>query len=243
MTVQKRLDFFGNWKMAQTLSSCADFFNHWELATDARRRIALFPSFTHLAACGELIRRRNLKISMGGQDCSTESKGAFTGEISATQLSELSCEFVLVGHSERRQRAKETPETLRKRLDQAFEAKLTPVYCIGETEAERDAGKVNDVLSKQLEIVAFEKRGFLLAYEPVWAIGTGRSASSKDIDEAHSFIWNKVPSSQSVLYGGSVKPENAEEILNIGSVTGLLVGGASLKVTDFSKIVDAGSRV
>lgn len=154
-------------------------------------------------------------------------------------IKELGCEFVLIGHSERRQRGHETNASLRKKLDHAFEAALTPVYCIGETEAHRDAGRVFEILEEQTEIVRDEKRPFCVAYEPVWAIGTGRTPSKKDIHEAHAHIWKRLPKAQSVLYGGSVKPENAREILEIDSVTGLLVGGASLKASDFAKIVEA----
>jgi triosephosphate isomerase len=239
MTGSKKLGFFGNWKMAQTLDSCAEFFNTFKLESNSQRQIALIPSFTHLSNCAALIKKTNLKIFLGGQDCSSEPKGAFTGETSAAQLKEQTCEFVLVGHSERRQRGGETNESLKKKLDRAFEAGLTPIYCIGETEAERNAGKVFDILDHQLQILSSEKRSFIIAYEPVWAIGTGRTPSLEDIDQAHGHIWKKVPQTTSVLYGGSAKPENAKDILKISSVTGLLVGGASLKAGDFSRIIES----
>lgn len=230
---------FGNWKMAQTLASANGFFKAWNLEARPEVTLAVFPSFVHLWPCRLALETRKLHIDLGAQDISTEIQGAFTGEIAGTMLKELGCSFVLVGHSERRKRAHETNESLKKKLIQAEYAGLTPVFCIGETEAERDAGQVESVLSEQLKAISEFKKLFVVAYEPVWAIGTGRTAQKDEIESVHSFLRKKLSVDIPLLYGGSVNTKNARDILKMANVDGVLVGGASVKPEDFKLIVEA----
>lgn len=229
--------------MAQSLQGVRDFFSSWnETGFASNLEVGIFPSALHLEQALQLKAQKNFKLSIGAQDCSTENAGAFTGEISAKQMAEIGCTTVLVGHSERRQRGGETNQSLRQKLDRAFEASLTPLFCVGETAEQRDSGKLIEVLDAQMKVVEGEKRSFILAYEPVWAIGTGRVPTMAEIGEVHGYLKTKVQSGVGILYGGSVKPENAASILSVEGVSGLLVGGASLKALDFKKIVESAAN-
>jgi len=224
--------------MAQTKKEVSDFLTSWPLKSTATREIAFFPSFVHMETAQRAIQSRKLSVSLGAQDCSSEEKGAYTGDVSALMLKELRSKYVLIGHSERRARY-ETEESLWKKLEQVFRVDLIPVFCIGETREEREAKKVFEVLGLQMKSLKEAKEKFLVAYEPVWAIGTGLTAARIDIQEAHKFIQQQLPRSLGVLYGGSVKPGNTKEILGISEVNGVLVGGASLSVESFKTIVES----
>lgn len=191
-------------------------------------------------------------VGVGGQDLFWEEKGAFTGAISATQLKAAGAGYVIIGHSERRQFFGETDATVNKRLKAALAAGLIPILCVGETLAERDAGQLVGVLTQQVQgaLDGFDAAALatlIVAYEPVWAIGTGRTASTAQAQEAHAVIRGLLTqhlgaaaaNAVRILYGGSVKPDNAKELVAQPDVDGALVGGASLKLADFHSIVQA----
>ncbi len=187
-------------------------------------------------------------IQVGGQDCHTQTSGAHTGDISAAMLKDLGASHVIVGHSERRADHGETSAIVADKALAAHNAGLTPIICIGETEAERDAGRVLDVVLGQLResVAKVSAPNFVIAYEPVWAIGTGRTPTSADVAEVHAAIHAALiaidaagGANVAILYGGSVKPSNAAELLAIANVNGALVGGASLKADDFLPIIYA----
>lgn len=226
--------------MAQDGPSGLDFIRSWNASRAASSNgvseevfCAIFPSYVYLSS---LLNEKPQKLAIGAQDCSSEKAGAFTGEVSASTLKEVGASLVLIGHSERRVRGHETNESLRKKLERALEVALTPVFCIGETLEDREAEKVFSVLSSQLEATKGLEAQLILAYEPVWAIGTGKTPSLEQIEEVHAWLTEQVPGVP-VVYGGSVKPENAKEILRTRGVRGLLIGGASLKKESFETIV------
>jgi len=227
---------YGNWKMAQDLAGLEKFFSEWNL-NSPKVEIGIFPSAPYLEATR--LKSKALSIVIGAQDCSTEESGAFTGEVSAKSLRELGGERCLVGHSECRERGGETAESLRQKLDRVIEAGMIPVFCLGEKESERVSGKTKGVIESQLKVIDGIGDRVLVAYEPVWAIGTGRTPSLKDVEEAHSQIWAAHPKIRGLLYGGSVKPENARDLSSVSGVSGFLVGGASLKARDFQKIAES----
>lgn len=181
-------------------------------------------------------------ISNGAQDCSPETHGAYTGDISATMLKNAGCEWVVVGHSERRQHHKESDELIARKATAAIAAGLKVIYCVGETLEEREAGRADEVVKNQLSFFTNHKpqttSHYLIAYEPVWAIGTGLTPTSEQIAAMHQFIKAEVKDAK-VLYGGSVKPENIKEILTTDGVNGVLVGGASIDPAAWEKIVSA----
>lgn len=188
-------------------------------------------------------------VSVGGQDCHAEPQGAYTGDISAPMLKAAGCTHVIVGHSERRAGYGETSAAISRKAARAIEAGLIPIICIGETLAERESGKASEVVSQQLRESLPETAragNFVLAYEPVWAIGSGKIPSMEDIAQMHAVILSVAaqvtslaPAQVSVLYGGSVKPDNAAAILAVPGVAGVLVGGASVKAEEFCRIIDA----
>jgi triosephosphate isomerase (TIM) len=181
-------------------------------------------------------------IRLGGQDCHWETEGAFTGNISPVMLKQAGCSYVIVGHSERRQQQLETCEMISRKAAAACRAGLIPIICIGETMVERDTGKAQETVGRQLADSipkSFKDNDFILAYEPVWAIGTGRAATNDDICQMHAYIHAQSGGKVAVLYGGSVKGANAREILTNEGVSGVLVGGASLKAEEFSAIIAA----
>lgn len=223
---------YGNWKMSQSLANLQKFFAEFSFK-NSNVEVGIFPTALHIPASlsrGYLI---------GAQDCSTEKEGAFTGELSAQSIKELGAGAVLVGHSERRQRGAETNGSLRKKAERALEAGLKVVFCIGETDAERTAGQTEDVLEDQLTAVDGISSSLIIAYEPVWAIGTGRVASAEDVKSAHQFVWSRTPKALGVLYGGSVKPDNSQVLARIEGVSGFLIGGASLQAGSLTKIAES----
>lgn len=229
---------FGNWKMAQSRKGVESFLSGWN-NKPGHAVAGIFPSFVHLDLALDRIRMMKLNLVVGAQDCSTESQGAFTGEVSAQQIRDSGCEFVLIGHSERRQRFHESSQSLSARLEQVLRVGLQPVFCIGETEAQRLEGKTNQILSAQLEVVKTLASKVIVAYEPVWAIGTGRVASVQDVHAAHTLIRSQCPLLRAVIYGGSVKPDNSKDLAQIQGVDGFLVGGASLEAGSFEKILQS----
>ena len=201
------------------------------------------PPFTHLHSVIETLKGSN--IAVGAQDCATETKGAYTGEVSAQMIAALGCQYVILGHSERRQYYGETSETLNKKMARAYENNLTPIYCVGENLEEREAERHYDVVKAQIEEVVFnlteeQFAKLVIAYEPVWAIGTGKTATADQAEEIHAYIREVLRSKFGVaaeecpiLYGGSCKPSNAGEIFSKENVDGGLIGGAALKAEDF----------
>ncbi|RMG66819.1 MAG: triose-phosphate isomerase, partial [Nitrospirae bacterium] len=237
-----------NWKMHMTTGETREFITQFlPLVQDVQDvEIVIAPPFTSLAVAAKFLKGSNVRLA--GQNLFWEEKGAFTGEISAPMLRDVECEYVIVGHSERRQYFGETDETVNRRVKAALKAGLKVILCIGETIEEREAGKTFDVLKTQIfgglkEIEAHEM--LVIAYEPVWAIGTGKTATPELAEEAHQFIRERLgelfgseaASNIRILYGGSVKPENVASLMAQPDVDGGLVGGASLKPDSFAKIV------
>lgn len=240
----------GNWKMFKT---CRDAVttaaNLVKLVEDIKdREVMIAPPFTALHPVAAVLNES--QISLGAQNLFWEKEGAYTGEISAAMLASVGCRYVIIGHSERRQYFNDTDETVNRRLQAAIKGSLIPVLCVGESEKERDSGKTFSVLDKQLKIglkglFAKDLEKLVIAYEPVWAIGTGKTASSSQAQEAHEFLrlllkkcfGSKIADSTRILYGGSVKPGNIAELMRMQDVDGALVGGASLDETTFSAIV------
>jgi triosephosphate isomerase len=251
MEVQMRLSLIsGNWKMFKTTAeavSFADEFKKLYSGTDVRA--AVCAPFTQLSALKEAFKGTDIKL--GAQNMHFEDEGAFTGEVSAGMLKEIGVDYCIIGHSERRQYFNETDETVNKKIVKAFSTDITPILCIGEVLEERDAGKAFDVVKKQLAgaltgIGAELVSKLIIAYEPVWAIGTGRTATPDQANEMCAFIRKligefydgEVSDKVIIQYGGSVKPSNASDIMNMGEIDGALVGGASLNAKDFMEIID-----
>ena len=234
-----------NWKMnlasEEARAFCEDLLGRFRPETGIEVGIA--PSFTLLHLVADLVRPRGLQVF--GQNGHAEAKGAFTGEISMPQLRDAGCSGVLLGHSERRQFFGETDVALAKKVKAAWQWDLLPLLCIGETLAQRDGGQTLEVLRQQLSILAETGPGPLwVAYEPVWAIGTGRRAEAAQVREAHAFIRGELNRHLAgteygvpILYGGSVTPESFPELLTIPEVAGGLVGGASLDPRKFAELV------
>jgi len=239
----------GNWKMNGLRQSTAELRKiiAGSAATVGRADLMVCPPATLLAAFAEIVRGSG--VSIGGQDCHAETAGAFTGDISAEMLADAGATAVIVGHSERRTNHNETDAAVRAKTLAAWRAGLMAIICIGETRAEREAGRTLDVLGRQIEgSVPDEATGanLVVAYEPVWAIGSGLTPTAADVAEAHGFIRQRLAARQGtvaeavrILYGGSVKPSNARELMAVVNVDGALVGGASLKAEDFLGIAAA----
>ena len=202
---------------------------------DAKVGCAVCAPFPYLALVAE--RLRGSPIAWGAQNASEHAQGAYTGEVSAAMLAEFGCRYVLVGHSERRQLYGESDAQAAAKFAAVNKAGMTPILCVGETLEERDAGQTEAVVARQLGAVEFKDA--VLAYEPVWAIGTGRNATPEQAQAVHAFLRRKVSSDTPILYGGSVKPQNAAAIFAMPDVDGGLIGGASLVAKDFLAIVEA----
>ncbi len=236
----------GNWKMHATASEARELVSAVLKAAPgvAGAQLLLIPPFTALAEAARLL--RGTDVALGGQNLFWEDRGAFTGEISGPMLRDAGCRYVLIGHSERRQYFGETDGTVNRRLRAALKAGLAPIVCVGETLEEREAGETTRKLDRQLEaglegLAADEAGAALLAYEPVWAIGTGRTASPEQAGEVHAHIRKRLeerygngPASCAIiLYGGSVKPANSYALFKEKDIDGFLVGGASLDADQF----------
>lgn len=242
----RRLALIGNWKMYTTPSSARSLALGLveRLGSIKDADIVVSPPATSLAGVGEVI--ANTNIALCAQNAHWDDEGAYTGEISVKSLAELGCEYVIVGHSERRVIFKESDEMIGKRLVKVTASGLTGILCVGEKEEEREEGKTEEVLAKQMEIAlsGVQKLSIIVAYEPVWAIGTGKRAEIKDIEASHRFIRKKIlnrfgkdADNIRVIYGGSVKPENITELVSCEEVDGALIGGASLSIDSFTEIV------
>ena len=226
----------GNWKMHGSRESIRALLDAVVAgAGAAAAQCAVCPPFPYLAQVAE--RLRGTAVALGAQNASEHASGAYTGEVSVAMLAEFGCRYVIVGHSERRQLYGETDAQVAAKFAAVRSGGLMPILCVGETLAEREAGRTEEVVARQLGAVKFE-RG-VLAYEPVWAIGTGRNATPEQAQEVHAFLRNRVPADTPILYGGSVKPQNAAAIFAMPDVDGGLIGGASLVAADFLAILRA----
>jgi triosephosphate isomerase len=228
----------GNWKLykgpAETAAYCVALR---ERELPPAVEVVLCPPFVSLAVAVQVL--AGTDIAVAAQNVHWEAEGAFTGEVSAPMLRELGAYGAIVGHSERRQYFCETDETVARRARAALDAGLSVIACVGETEAEREAGETEEVLRRQVSVLDADEQ-LVVAYEPVWAIGTGKTATPELAQEAHAFIKSILDAP--VLYGGSVKPDNAAELLGQPDVDGALVGGASLDVDSFVAICRAAFR-
>lgn len=244
----------GNWKlnpadMGRTLDLSRQL--RARLAPFTKAKIAVCPPFVNLSAVADIF--KETRVEIGGQDLYWEDSGAYTGEISAPMLRSVGCDYVIIGHSERRQYFGETDENVRNKIRAALSHDLVPIVCVGETLAQRDSGNYKEIVREQVTVAL---RGMdeevvgnlVIAYEPVWAIGTGRTATPQQAQEMHQFIRDLLAESISdgfaavtmILYGGSVKPENASDLLSQPDIDGALVGGASLDADSFAAIVKSG---
>ncbi|MFZ1881541.1 MAG: triose-phosphate isomerase [Gaiellaceae bacterium] len=229
----------GNWKMFKGPAEAGDLCRALrDAALPGSVDVVVCPPFVSLAAAVQAL--AGTEIGVFAQNCHWEAEGAFTGEVSAPMLRELGVYGTLVGHSERRQYFGETDETVGKRVRAALAAGLHVIACVGETEAEREAGETEAVLRRQLAVLEPDDN-LVIAYEPVWAIGTGKSATPQIAQAAHEIVRSVIDAP--VLYGGSVKPENAAELLSEPAIDGALVGGAALDVDSFAAICRAAASV
>ncbi|MCM1092952.1 MAG: triose-phosphate isomerase [Bacteroides sp.] len=243
----------GNWKMNTTLQegvALAKDVN--EALKDATPKcdVIIAVPFTHLASINAVIDQN--KLGLGAENCADHKSGAYTGEVSASMVSSTGATYVILGHSERRQYYGETSETLKEKVALAFENQLTPIFCIGEVLEERENGTYHEVVKKQIEDALFHLSAedfgkIILAYEPVWAIGTGKTATDDQAEDMHAYIrgviaekyGKEVAENTSILYGGSCKPSNAAQLFAKPDVDGGLIGGASLDAASFMGIVNA----
>ena len=240
----------GNWKMNKTVAEAV------ALASEIKEKVAgvenvkiiVCPVFTAVKSVADVLKGTNVKV--GAQDMYWETSGAYTGEVSGEMLMEAGAEYVIIGHSERRQYFGETNETVNKKLKKALSIGLKPIVCIGETLADREAGTTEAVVGKQVKegfvgLTAEEMKGTIIAYEPVWAIGTGKTATAEQAEAVHAFVrnlvaqlWDKETADAVIIqYGGSMKPENVASLLAQPDIDGGLIGGAALKADSFEKLV------
>ncbi|MEI8347341.1 MAG: triose-phosphate isomerase [Pseudomonadota bacterium] len=252
----KRLKLIaGNWKMHFNRAQAVELVNgiRYGLRFPGEVEVVVAPPLTALSTVAEVL--KDSYISVAAQNIHFEEKGAFTGEVSASMIKDAGADYVIIGHSERRQYFGETDQTVNKKLKAAFAQGLIPLFCVGETLSQRENGLLSQIITSQIEegmrgLSPNEAKDMVIAYEPVWAIGTGKVASSGQIAEVHLFIrqtlirnWGQeVGESIRLLYGGSVKADNAREILHLPNVDGALVGGASLKAQDFIEIIKNSSN-
>jgi len=240
----------GNWKMFKTGSEAVATAGQLAklVANVTDTEVMIAPPFTALSMVSEIV--RDSKVLLGAQNLHWEDEGAYTGEISAAMLRAAGCQYVIIGHSERRQYFGETDETVNKKIRSAIHANLIPILCVGESDEERDSEKTFSVLDKQIinglqNTSSDDLEKLVIAYEPVWAIGTGKTATKEQAQEVHLFLRslieksfkNTLAKSVRILYGGSVKPSNISELMAMPDIDGALVGGASLDAGIFSEIV------
>jgi triosephosphate isomerase (TIM) len=240
----------GNWKMFRTLSEAVALAEDVRSAADGHRDrdVMVAPPFTALAAVARAL--KGSRVEVAAQNMHWEAEGAFTGEVSPRMLRDAGCSAVILGHSERRHLFGETDEAVARKAAAAFSHGLTPIVCVGETLAERESGRTMEIVERQLErglrpLSPDQAAAAVVAYEPVWAIGTGRNATPDQAQEVHAFVRKRVAASHSepvaaalrILYGGSVKPDNVDALMSQPDVDGALVGGASLTAESFGRIV------
>lgn len=240
----------GNWKMNMLPNEAIEYITKLsQLVKDTKNEVILCVPYTDLFYA--LLTAQNTNIKIGAQNMHFEEKGAYTGEVSAKMLKSINVEYVIIGHSERRQYFNETDETVNKKIKAAFANKLKPIVCVGETLEQRENGEAVEVITKQTELALEgltkeQVKNTIIAYEPIWAIGTGKTATSEDANNAIKEIRNKISqiygkevSDEIIIqYGGSVKSKNAKELFTMSDIDGGLVGGASLDPEEFSKIVN-----
>ncbi|SNX54923.1 triose-phosphate isomerase [Thermoanaerobacterium sp. RBIITD] len=240
----------GNWKMHMTPSEATKLISELKpLVENSNIDVVVVPPFVDLIDVKKALDGSNIKL--GAQNMHWEEKGAFTGEVSPVMLKEIGVEYVIIGHSERRQYFAETDETVNKKVKSAIKHDLKPIVCVGETLEQREAGKAFEIVKNQTEkaLDGVDKNDVLdivIAYEPIWAIGTGKTATSKDANDVIKVIRDTIANIYDIntanevriQYGGSVKPDNAKELMAESDIDGALVGGASLKAQDFAKIVN-----
>jgi triosephosphate isomerase (TIM) len=243
----------GNWKLHKTNTEASNLvraiLEEVNDISEDEAEMAVMPPFTALSPVAKIL--QNSRIHLGAQNLYWEDEGAFTGEISAPMLKDAGCRFVVVGHSERRQYFGETNQTVNKKIQSALSHQLIPVMCIGETLEERENNQTSQKVESQItegldRITAGEIKNIIIAYEPIWAIGTGRTATPEQAGEVHDFIREKLTEKYGkdpgdyviILYGGSVKPENAYSLIKEKNVNGALIGGASLQAGSFAEITE-----
>ncbi len=244
----------GNWKMNTTVEEGLQLVSELESKIKDLKinaEIVVAPPFTHLFAVSQKLDKQSDIIKLSAQNCAEEISGAYTGEVSVSMLHSLSCKYVIVGHSERREYFGESNSQLLKKVKLALASDLCPIYCVGEKLCERESGDHFNVVSSQIEQVLCmleegEAANVVVAYEPVWAIGTGKTATADQAEEMHKHIrevigkkFPAISDNISILYGGSCKPSNAAEIFAKENVDGGLIGGASLSADDFTAIINA----
>ena len=240
----------GNWKMNMLPGEAIEFITELTpLVKDSKNEVILCVPYTDLFYA--LLTAQGTNIKIGAQNMHFEEKGAYTGEVSGKMLKSINVEYVIIGHSERRQYFNETDETVNKKIKAAFANGLKPIVCVGETLEQREAGKTVEIITQQTELALEgltneQVKNTIIAYEPIWAIGTGKTATSEDANNSIKEIRNKIADiygkdvAEEVIiqYGGSVKSTNAKELFEMSDIDGGLVGGASLKAEEFSKIVN-----
>jgi triosephosphate isomerase len=240
----------GNWKMNKLPNETIDFISTLEpLVKDSPDEVILCVPFIDLFYANSIAQNTNIHI--GAQNMHWEESGAYTGEVSGEMLAKIKTEYVIIGHSERRQYFAETDDTVNRKIKAALSYGLKPIVCVGETLEQREEGEAEEVLRKQTKLALEGLTGeqvsnIIIAYEPIWAIGTGKTATSEDAnesikqirDEVKKIYGEEVSSNIYILYGGSVKPENSKELFSTSDIDGALIGGASLDVDKFSKIVN-----
>ena len=243
----------GNWKMNTSFDEAIELANNLkniENTFDSKTEVIVFPPFLYVKSLVDLLNGSSIKV--GAQNSANNTNGAYTGEVSSSMIKSVNAEYVIIGHSERRGYYNETDEILNEKLNLVLENDLNPIFCVGEKLEDRKANKHFDIIESQIKQATFslEKNDFsklIIAYEPVWAIGTGETASPEQAQEIHLFIRNlisekygkDIAANISILYGGSVKPNNASEIFSKPDVDGGLIGGAALNASDFSEIINS----
>ncbi len=246
----RKIIIAGNWKLNKTIKEAIELVNGLkrEVVDIDEVDIVVCPVYTALSEVGDILTDSHIKL--GAQDVYWEDAGAFTGEVSAPLLKDVGVQYVIIGHSERRQYFGETDETVNKKIKAALAHGLTPIVCVGENLAQREANETLDVIRRQVQeglkgLNAEELEKMIIAYEPIWAIGTGKTATSEQAQEVHKFIrellgqlaGKEIAEKIRIQYGGSVKPDNTRELVSQEDIDGALVGGASLKVDSFAAII------
>ncbi|MGB9772248.1 MAG: triose-phosphate isomerase [Candidatus Kapaibacteriota bacterium] len=247
----KQMLIAGNWKMHKTLKDAVNLASRivdWASQTKPRSQVAICPPFPFLESISRLL--NGSMVGLGAQNCHYENEGAYTGEVSPPMLKSVGCDFVIIGHSERRTYFQENDELINKKILSALNFDLRPIFCIGETLSEREKNLTFEVIERQIrkgleKVTTWQAEKIFVAYEPVWAIGTGISAKTEQIDDAHRFIrnllvemFNERGQKIAILYGGSLNSKNAREIFSLPEVNGGLIGKSSLDSEEFTKIVD-----
>ena len=241
----------GNWKMNKNLQEGVALAKELtEVVKNPNCGVIICTPFIHLASVAEIV--KGSAIELGAENCADKASGAFTGEVSAEMVKSTGADYVILGHSERREYYNETPEILKEKVQLALANGLKVIFCIGETLAEREANKQNEVVKAELagsvfNLTAEEWKNIVIAYEPIWAIGTGKTATAEQAEEIHAYIRSAVAEvygqavadETTILYGGSCKASNAPELFAKPDIDGGLIGGASLKAADFKGIIDA----